>query len=126
MRIRADVQLPRQGIALQDNRMADSFRAFTILQFAMQLDSLPLGELLLLELELRGEIKQAEFFLFFGDDFIQERQVVAEEQDRRRIVYLSLFAHVVLKKNRRHRSDVFMAEAQVSARKASIAGFHRW
>src|SRR3989442_5082673 len=126
MRIRADVQLPRQGIALQDNRVADSFRAFAVLQLAMQLDSLPFSELLLLKLELCGQIKQAELLLLFGYDFIQERQVIAEEQDRRRIVYLGIFADVVLEEDRRHRSDIFMAEAQVGARKASIAGFHRW
>src|SRR5207244_3297592 len=40
MRIRADIQLPRQSIALQNNRMADSFRALAVLQFAMQLDAL--------------------------------------------------------------------------------------
>src|SRR5437667_1415523 len=96
VRIRADVQLSRQGIALEDNRVADSFRTLAVLQLAMQLDSLPLREIFLLELELRGQIKQAELFLFFGYDFIQERQVVAEEKDRRRIVYFVIFGHVVL------------------------------
>src|SRR6266699_2189544 len=124
VRIRADVQLSRQGIALEDNRVADSFRTLAVLQLAMQLDSLPLREIFLLELELRGQIKQAELFLFFGYDFIQERQVVAEEKDRRRIVYFGIFAHVVLEEDRRHRSDVFMAEAQVSPGKAGITGFH--
>ena len=70
MRIRADVQLPRQGIALEDNRVADSFRTLAVLQLAMQLDSLPLREIFLLELELRGQIKQAELLLLFGYDFI--------------------------------------------------------
>src|SRR5207244_3727788 len=124
MRIRADVQLPRQGIALEDNRVADSFRILAVLQLAMQLDSLPLREIFLLELELRGQIKQAELFLFFGYDFIQERQVVAEEKDRRRIVYFGIFADVVLEEDRRHRSDVFMAEPQVGAGKAGITGLH--
>src|SRR5439155_2477721 len=56
MRIRADIQLPRQSIALQNNRMADSFRALAVLQFAMQLDALLFGKFLLLELKLCGQI----------------------------------------------------------------------
>src|SRR6266699_801754 len=126
MRIRADIQLPRQSIALQNNRMADSFRALAVLQFAMQLDALLFGKFLLLELKLCGQIKQAQLFFLFRNDLIQECQVVTEEKDRRRIVYLGIFAHVMLEENRCHRSDIFMAEAQVGARKTSIAGFHRW
>src|SRR5438552_2615345 len=124
VRIRADVQLPRQGIALEDNRVADSFRTLAVLQLAMQLDSLPLREIFLLELELRGQIKQAELLLLFGYDFIQERQVIAEEQDRRRIVYLGIFADVVLEEDRRHRSDIFMAEPQVGHGETGITGLH--
>src|SRR6266480_7440297 len=124
VRIRADVQLSRQGIALEDNRVADSFRTLAVLQLAMQLDSLPLREIFLLELELRGQIKQAELFLFFGYDFIQERQVVAEEKDRRRIVYFGIFADVVLEEDRRHRSDIFMAEPQVGHGETGITGLH--
>src|SRR6266566_2163185 len=86
--------------------------------------SLPLREIFLLELELRGQIKQAELLLLFVYDFIQERQVIAEEQDRRRIVYLGIFADVVLEEDRRHRSDIFMAEPQVGHGETGITGLH--
>src|SRR5208337_4739618 len=63
----------------------------------MQPDSLLLRELLLLQFELRGQVEQADFLLFFRNDFIEKRQVIAEKQDARGIVDLGVFADVVLK-----------------------------
>ena len=40
-----------------------------------------LREILLLELELRCQVEQPDFLFLFGDDFIKEGQVIAEEAD---------------------------------------------
>src|SRR5438445_355146 len=48
VRIGADVQLPRQCIAFEHNRMADAFRPLAVLQFSVQSDSLLFGKHLLL------------------------------------------------------------------------------
>ena len=61
--------------------MTDTLRAFTVLEFAVQPDSLFVRELLLLEFELRGQIEQTKLLLFFGNDFIQEGKVVAEKEN---------------------------------------------
>src|SRR5579862_3280110 len=50
--------------------------------------------------------------------------MIAEENNARGIVDLCIFAHVVLEKDGGHRRNVLMAEAQVSASKASIAGLY--
>ena len=81
-------------------------------------------EILLLQLELRGQIEQAELFLFFRDHFVEEGQVVAEEQDAGGIVDLGVLAHVALEENGRHGRDVFVAEAQVGAGEAGVAGLY--
>src|ERR1700730_8866970 len=91
----------------------------------MQLDALLRGEVLLLELELRSQIEEAEFLFLFRDHLIEKRQVVAEEQNACGIVHLSIFTDIALKENCGHRGDVFMAEAQISAGKTSIAGLDR-
>src|SRR5262252_557597 len=90
----------------------------------MQANSLLPGEILLLEFELSGEIEQSELFLFFGNHLIEKRQVVAKEQNRRRIVDLRILADVVLKENCGHGRYILMAEAQVRAGKTGVAGFH--
>ena len=64
----------------------------------------PRRKVLLLQLELGGQVKQAEFLLLFGDHFVEKRQVVTEEQNARGIVYLGILAHVTLEENGRHRA----------------------
>src|SRR3981081_1482669 len=88
----------------------------------MELDSLLLRKVLLLELELHREIEQAELLFFFRNDFIEKREVVAEEEDARWIVHFGILAYVALKKNGGHGGDVFVAETQVGAGKAGVAG----
>ena len=84
VRVGADIQLPRQRVAFEHDRVADSFRALAVGQFAVQLDSLLRGEILLLELELRRQIEQAHLLLLFRNHFVEKRQVVAKEQNARR------------------------------------------
>src|SRR5262249_54389517 len=103
--------------------MADAFRAFAVLKFNMQLDFLLLREFLLLELELGREIKQAEFLLLLGNDFIEKGQVIAEEENGCGIIDLGVFPDVVLKEDCSHRRDVLVAEPQVGASKTCVAGF---
>src|SRR5215470_13642013 len=92
----------------------------------MQANSLLPGEILLLEFELCGEIEQSELFLFFRNHFIEKRQVVAEEKNRRRIVDLCIFAHIVLKEDGGHRRDVLMTETQVGTCETGVAGLYEW
>ena len=80
VRIGADIELSRQGVALQHDGVADSFRPFAVFQLAMQLDSLFGCKILLLELELRGQIEQAQFLFLFRDHFIEKGQVIAKKQ----------------------------------------------
>ena len=47
------------------------------------------GEILLLQLQLRGQVEQPDLLLFFRDHFVEEGQVVAEKQDARGIVDLA-------------------------------------
>src|SRR6266566_4255237 len=88
----------------------------------MQLDSLLLRKVLLLKLELRREIEQAELLFLFRNDFIEKGEVIAEEEDACWIVHSGILAHVALKKNGGHGSYVFVAETQVGAGKAGVAG----
>src|SRR5208283_5612423 len=90
----------------------------------MQLDSLLCGKILLLELELRGQIEQAEFLFLFRDHFIEKCEMVAEKDNARGIVHLRIFADEPLKKDSSHRRDVLMAEAQIGAGKATVARLH--
>src|SRR5208282_3372730 len=53
VRIRTNIDLTRQRIGLQHHRVTDALRTFSVGKFAMQLDSLLPGEILLLQLELR-------------------------------------------------------------------------
>src|SRR5208283_250276 len=63
VRIRTNVELSGQRVALEHYRVTDALRPFAILQFAMQLDSLLGGEILLLQFQLGRQIKQAKLFL---------------------------------------------------------------
>src|SRR5258708_33511704 len=56
MRVRADIQLPRQRVTFQHNGVADALRSFAVRQLAMQSNSLLRREVLLLQLELRCQI----------------------------------------------------------------------
>ena len=125
VRVGTDVQLPRQSVTFENDGVADSFRTLTIAQFAVQPNSLLAGEVLLLELELCGQIEQAKLFLLFRNHFVQKRQVIAEEQNGRGIVHLRVSANIMIKKDRRHRRDIFMAEAQVRTRKSGVSGLDR-
>src|ERR1700680_3831204 len=88
----------------------------------MQFDSLLLRKVLLLELELRREIEQAELLFFLRNDFIEKREVIAEEEDACWIVHFGILAYIALKKNGGHRGYVFVAETQVGSGKAGVAG----
>ena len=125
VRVRADIQLSRQRIALQHDGVADALRSFAVFQFAMQLDSLLRGEILLLELELGGQIEQAQFLFLLRNHFIEKGQVIAEKQNARGIVHLRIFANIALEENRRHRRNVLVAEAQVGPGETGIARFDR-
>src|SRR5204863_8525465 len=81
VRIGAHVELPGQRISFRHQRMADSLRALAVAQLTVELDALRLGELHLLQLELRGQVEQAHLFLFFRDHIVQKREMVAEKQD---------------------------------------------
>ncbi len=91
----------------------------------MQLDSLLRREILLLQFELRRQIEQAKFLLLLRNHFVEERQVIAEKEDTRGIVHLCILTHIALKKDRRHRRDILVAETQVGLRKTRIAWLHR-
>src|SRR6266478_79858 len=90
----------------------------------MQLDSLLRREILLLELELGSQVEEAQFLFLFRDHLIEEGEVIAEKQDARRIVDLRILADVALEEDCRHGSDVFMAETEIGAGEAGVAGFH--
>src|SRR5262249_11534544 len=106
--------------------MADALRAFAIFQLTVQPDSLLTGEFLLLELELTRPVEQPHFVLLLVDDLVDESEVIAEEDDGGRIVYFGVVADEVLKEDGCHGSDVFMAEAQIGARKTCITGLYGW
>ena len=99
VRIRSDVELARQRVAFENNRVTDTFRSLAVGQLSMQPDSLFLCELLLLQLELGRQIEQPEFLLFLRDHFIEKREVIAEKENARRVVDLRILAHVVLEEN---------------------------
>ena len=125
MRIGADIQLPRQGVAFQNNRVADPLGSLAVGQLAVQPDSLLLRKILLLKLELRGQVEQSQFFLFLRDHFIKKCQVIAKEQNGRRIIDLRILADIMLEENRGHGRNVLVAEAQIGTRKASVTRLYR-
>ena len=51
--------------------------------------------------------------------------MVAEKQNARWIIHLGILAHITLKENCCHRSDVFVTEAQISAGKARVGRFDK-
>src|SRR3954466_1142646 len=90
----------------------------------MQFDALRLRKTLLFELELTCEIQQTHLALLFRQDLIEEREVVAEEDDAGAVVHRHIFAQEVLVKDRRHRGNVLVAEAKIGAGKSGIARLH--
>src|SRR5262249_25080012 len=104
--------------------MTDALRTFAVCEFAVQLDSLPLREILLLELELSGEIEQPHLAFFLGKNFVEEGQMVAEEDNSRRIVDFGVFAEKMLEEDSCHRRDVLVAEAQIGSGKTRVARLH--
>src|SRR5579872_1642103 len=104
--------------------MANSLRSLAVLQFAMELDSLPGGKVLLFKFELSRQIEQAEFLFLLGDHFVKKREVVPEENDAGWVVDPGVFADVALEEDGSHRGDVFVTEAQVGLGESSIAGLN--
>src|SRR5260370_28636930 len=51
--------------------------------------------------------------------------MVAEEDDRCRVVHGNIFPYTLLVEDRRHWGYILVAKAQISAGKSSIAGLHR-
>src|SRR6266481_553503 len=121
VRVRTNIHLPRQRISLQHHRVADALRALPVGKFAVQLDSLLLCEILLLQLKLRGQIEQPHLFLLFGNHFVEKSEMVAEEANARGVVHGNVLTNVLLVKNGSHRRDVLMAEPQIDASKPSVA-----
>src|SRR5579883_1699795 len=105
--------------------MAYSLGAFAIREFAVQLNSLLLGEVLLLEFELCRQIEQTDLFLFFGDDIVEKSKVIPKEDDARSIIHWNVFAYITLIENRSHWRDIFVAKAKFRTGKAGITGFNR-
>src|ERR1017187_3739941 len=125
VRIRTNDKLARKRIALGDNGVADAFRTFAVAQLAVQLDATRFREVFLLQLQLRGQVEQAHLALLFRQYFVEERKVIAEEQDRDSVVDRLVFAEIALVENCGHRRDVLMTETQVGARESSVSRFHR-
>src|SRR5262249_15171079 len=59
-------------------------------------------------------------------NLVEKGEVIAEEDDGGRIVDFGILSDEVLKENGCHGGDVFMAEAQVGARKTCVAGLYGW
>src|SRR5581483_9925865 len=121
MRVGANVELPGEGVAFQHDGVADALAALAVAQLAVQADSLLFGEVLLLELQLRGQVEQAHPALLLRDHVVQEGEMVAEEQDGGGIVDLGVLAHEVLEKDGGHGGDVLVAEAEVGGCKPCIS-----
>src|SRR3954462_947319 len=90
----------------------------------MPFDALRLRKTLLFELELTCEIQQTHLALLFREHLVKECEMVAEEDDAGAIVHRHIFAQEVLVKDRRHRSNVLVAEAKISPGESGIARFH--
>src|SRR6185503_11259230 len=86
VRVGAHNKLAGKRVAFEYHRMADSLGAFTVYQLPVEPDTFPLRKLALFQLELRGQVEQAHLPLLLRENFVEERQVIAEEHDRRRII----------------------------------------
>src|SRR6058998_245249 len=94
-------------------------------QLAVQADALFLGELALLLLQLQRHVQQPFLDALRRHRLAQEREVVAEHEDRARIVDLLVRPHELLEEDRRHRGDVLVAEPDIGDHKPLVAGPHR-
>src|SRR6185312_3567767 len=124
VRIRSHVELAGQGITLGNDGMADSLRSLPVFKFAMEPDALRLGKILLLQLELSGQIEQTHLALFFREHLVKKRKVIAKEDDAGAVVHGRIFSDKMFVEDRRHWRHVLMAEAKVSAGEAGVAGFY--
>jgi len=89
---------PGQGVAFSDHGMTDALGALAIFQLAVQADALLFGKVFLLHFQLVGKVEQSHLLFLFGDDFIEKREMVAEDQNGRRIVDFGVFADKCSKK----------------------------
>src|ERR1035441_3882099 len=83
------------------------------------------GKVFLLPLQLGRQVQQAHLAFFFRKHFIEEGEVIAEEQDGAGVGDRRVLAQKMLEKNRCHGRDVFMAEAQVGASEPGVARLDR-
>src|SRR5437773_4226736 len=90
-------------------------------QLAVQLDPLLLRERTLLLLELERDVEEPLFDALGRHRFGEERQVVAEHEDRAGIVDLLVLAHELLKEDRGHRRHVLVAEPDVGDHEALVS-----
>src|SRR5712692_7048802 len=124
VRIGAYDQLPRQCVAFEHYRMTNAFRALAVRQLPVQPDAALFGKILLLQLELRRQVEQTHLALLLREHFVQKRQVVAEENDRRGIVHRSIASRQLIEEDGCHGRDVFMAEAQIGASESGVSRLH--
>src|SRR6266566_1522487 len=104
--------------------MANPLRAFAISELPVQADSLSLCEIALLQLQLSRQIEQAHFAFLLGENFIKESEVIAEAQNRARIIDWGVAAYELVEENRGHGSDVLVAEPQISTSEAGVPGLN--
>src|SRR4030095_3173089 len=123
VRVRTDNDLTRERVALQDYAVANALGALTVNLPAVQANALFLGKGFLLADQLVSEIKQASRLSLGRHNVVEESQMILEKINRRRIIYW-LVSDEVLIEDCSHRSDVFVAEADVGANETSIARFH--
>src|SRR5436309_2682071 len=102
--------------------MADRLGAVaTEPQLAVQLDPLPLRERALLLLELERDVEEPLPDALGRHRFGEEREVVAEHEDRAGIVDLLVLSHELLEKDRRHRRHILVAEPDVGDHKPLVS-----
>src|SRR5438067_9013630 len=94
-------------------------------QLAIELDALRRRELPLLFLELQRDIEQTFLDSLRRHRFGQEGEVIAEHENRARIVDLRILAHELLEKDRCHGRDVLVTEADVRQHESFVTGLDR-
>ena len=104
--------------------MADPFRTLAVFQLSVQPNAPLTCKILLLELELGGQIEKSHLAFLLGKHIIEKRKVIAEKQHSRRIVHRSIAPHELIEENRRHGRDILVTEAQVGPGEACIVRLH--
>ena len=123
MRVRADDHLAGQRMRFENLRVTDCLGAVVAqAQLAVELDALRCRELALLFLELQRDVEQAFLDSLGRHRLGQEGEVIAEHENRAGIVDLRILAHQLLEKDRCHRRDVFVTEADVRQHESFVAG----